>query len=662
MKKVFHLLTLLFLSFTVFAQDEYLARLSISGSVSQLGISPNEEVWVATRAGNVYYTKQFGELWHIGPFGSFDPYNSNSGNTFERINFFSQDTVMISGFIQDDGKENFVYWSNDHCKTWQKVEFGKSSWLDAAYINNNGKAWMSGSSQLIYFTADRGKTWATFNKVEATGNLRFTTIFFLKDEKTGLFGSTWNVIYKTADNCKSWEKIPTPLDQKKYQRISKEERPEIEKIRIFGNYYIVKQQGRIFITKSNLLNWVYRPDIIDFEVDEDGNLYTVDNNLSIGLYDSNLTKLWTSEQKLKNVPIAIGVKNNKLFALTSQYLYKINSNDFKCSQLFTNDTNIPEPYLKVNFEGKQYGFENRDILCFDNIKQQWFRLLSVDFSISNATLFQGKLIISDRSLNNYYNVIPNNRTIIEFKLPESLFTDKTVTEIHFENGSRGCFDASNLRRSYYKKTNSFIVDQKLSTAKYLSQSAKEIEESTVQSMIKIIDKSRFSKLTLADLNISENDVKGFKTFIDNQEQQIRRSGINRFSDDNLYSFPGENTNFNFYKSVADTLSRISEKNINNAFWEAYGNWSTTTNWRRVIFVFKDGKKLIVENSDDKPNYLYTPWLVDYEGLKFKSNSMAFGQYVYKITDGYFFSNGAGDKNYAIFKIADYLYRKDLKNK
>lgn len=87
MKKTLHILTILLLPLTVFGQSDYWARLSISGGVSELGISPSEEIWVATKAGNVYYTKQIGELWHIGPFGSLDPYNISTGKTFERVNF-----------------------------------------------------------------------------------------------------------------------------------------------------------------------------------------------------------------------------------------------------------------------------------------------------------------------------------------------------------------------------------------------------------------------------------------------------------------------------------------------------------------------------------------------------------------------------------------------
>lgn len=259
---------------------------------------------------------------------------------------------MISGFIQEGGEQNFVFWSGNKGKTWDKVIFGKSSWIDAAYINNNGKAWMSGNSQLIYYTEDKGKTWTSFNKVEPTGNLRFSTIHFAKDEQTGLFGSFWNVLYKTTDNCQKWEKLPTPLNQGKYERLSKDERPDIRKIRIFGNHYIVNQQGRVFITKSNSINWTYLPEIIDFEVSENETLFTINKDLSVSLFDSNFTKTWQSNRALEDNPSAIAVRNNNLFVLTFESIYKINRDDFVVSQLFTDETPIQEPFIKLQFKGE----------------------------------------------------------------------------------------------------------------------------------------------------------------------------------------------------------------------------------------------------------------------------------------------------------------------
>jgi hypothetical protein len=662
MKSIISLLVILLSSLPVFCQTEHYARLPINGGVSELGISPSEEIWIATKAGNIYYTKQIGDLWKLGPFGTYDLFNMGSGETFERINFFTEDTMMISGFIQENGKENFIYWSANHGKKWDKVVFGESSWLDAAYINTKGSAWTSGSSQLIYNTKDYGKSWTTFDKVEQKGNLRFSTIYFEKNEKTGLFGSFWNVLYRTKDNCTTWEKLPTPLDQNKYQKLSEEERPEILKVRILGFYYIINQEDKIYFSKSDSIVWKDLPNLIDFEVSDDGKLYTINKDLSVELFDSSFTKLWRSEKKLDDPPRAIAVKNGKLFALTLNNIYRISPDKFTVSNLFTDEIPIPEPYNKVSYNGNDFGVDGSDILKYDKNKNQWERYITAEFSISNATIFEEKLIVTDNSLKQHFIVNENNKTLEKFDLPVRLFDTRSnkITEFHFENGSQGCFHHINERRSYKLKGDKFELVKNTSKSDFLSGITKEIDEPTINNLLTIIDTSRYIKVSISDLNITKSDVEEFKVFVDNEEQKIKKSGIDRFSYyDNLYSFPGEYTDFKVYKNIADSLFSLPDEFINDAFWKEYGNWSTTSNWRRLIFVFQDGKKLVVENSDDKPNYLYTPWTVDFEGLKFKTNSIRFGQQIELLTKGKFFMATNCEKKYAIFKIADFIYRKRM---
>jgi hypothetical protein len=663
MKKILQILTIFIIPITIFGQSDYWARLSISGGVSELGVSPSEKIWVATKAGNTYYTNKIGDLWYFGSLGTKNPLSIKSNGIFERVNFFSEDILMISGFIHgENSNQDFVLRSTDGGNTWDKVKFGESSWIDAAYINESGKAWMSGSSQLIYYTENYGKTWKTFDKAGNENALRFSTLHFAKDEKTGLFGSFWNVLYRTVDNCQNWEKLPTPLSQNKYERLSKEDRPDIRKIRIFGNYYIINQQGRVFITKSNSIDWLYLPNVEDFEISENENLYTINTDLSISLYDNTFSKTWQSEKTIKNNPRAITVRNNNLFVLTFENIFKINSVDFIVSQIFTNEIPIQEPYLKLQFEDEEYGFENKDILHFDKKKKTWYRLMKIDFSIANASLFDSKIILTDQTLNNHYTFDPKEKSVNNYSLPRSLFSNLVVKELHFENGSQGCFHSNNSSRSYIKKGDKFVVNKKTKSSKYLTSAVSEINQDKIENILEIIDKSRFEKVSFIDLNITNSEIKEFKKFIDKEAERIKKSGIDHFDFDNLYSFPGENTDFNFYKSIADSLFTLSEEEINNAFWQAYGNWSTKTDWRRIIFVFQNEKKLIIENSDDKPNYLYTPWIIDFEGLKFRTNSILFGQQIDEITNGHFFRKIARDKNYAIFKIADYMYRKKLNEK
>ena len=127
-------------------------------------------------------------------------------------------------------------------------------------------------------------------------------------------------------------------------------------------------------------------------------------------------------------------------------------------------------------------------------------------------------------------------------------------------------------------------------------------------------------------------------------------------------FPGENTNFNFYKNVADRFDSIPDVVINQVFNTGYGNWSTTTVWRKITIDFKNGEVLTIENSDDKPNYLYTPWIINFNGLIIKSNSLKLGELINELTNGNLYSDVSKEKNYAIYKVADFLYKQSLMNK
>lgn len=659
MKKLLTILPSLFIALTAIGQNDYWARLSFSSRVSELGISPSEEIWVATRSGSVYYTKQIGELWHLGPFGSLDPWIRSSSKTFDRINFFDENTMMISGFIHENGKQDIVFWSGNHGTTWEKVKFGVSSWIDAAYINDNGKAWMSGSSQLIYYTEDKGKSWITFDKVGNENALRFSTIHFAQDEKTGLFGSFWNVLYRTLDNCQTWEILPTPLSQNKYERIDKEERPDIRKIRIFGSYYIINQQGRVFTSKADSIDWLRLPNVVDFDVSENENLYTINKDLSTSLFDSNFVQTWQSSQSLDQYPTAICIRNNNLFALTHDFIYKINQNNFISSLLFTDETPIREPYLKLSFEDEEYGFENLDVLHFDKNKKAWHRILTLDFEIAHALDYNGVIILTNRTFNNYYALDLNELSVSEYILPKNLFTHLKVKEIHFESGSQGCFHSNHSKLFYIRKGDYFVIDKKSNSSEYLSNASNNIDVNKIEQIVKLVDQSRFSKVTLIDLNITKNDIFKFKQFIDSEEQRIKKSGRNHMDYDNLFSFPRGKIDFDFYRSMADSLDFLSEEDVNNVFWQSSGNRSTTTNWLRVTFVFTNNQKLTIQNNDDRPNYLHTPWIVDYDGLKFRTNSIRFGQLIESLTNGQFFDATVKDKKYAIFKIVDYMYRKQV---
>ena len=114
--------------------------------------------------------------------------------------------------------------------------------------------------------------------------------------------------------------------------------------------------------------------------------------------------------------------------------------------------------------------------------------------------------------------------------------------------------------------------------------------------------------------------------------------------------------------MADRFDSIPDVVINQVFNTGYGNWSTTTVWRKMTITFNNGEVLTIENSDDKPNYLYTPWIINFNGLIIKSNSLKLSKLINELTNGDLYSDVSKEKNYAIYKVADFLYKLSLNKK
>lgn len=655
---LFYTLITLFLAFSGFAQEEYLANLNIHGRYESMTINNNEEVWIATATGNTYYTKGWGELWHMGPLGDPDPMAYSGNNNFDRINFLSDDILLVSGWI-GKGLKDIVYRSVDGGKNWKTLKFGESSWIDAFYTDSKGNVWMSGSSQLIYYSSDYGKTWKEYDKVEKEGNLRFNTIHFSKDNSVGLFGSFWNVIYETKDNCQTWTKLPTPLVQKKYERLSNESRPDIRKIRVMDNFYVVDQQGRIFYTQRDSIDWVPMKDVTDFEITESGNLFLLKKGSEIELVNDQLDTLWTRKIKYGSPTNFIAVKNEALYIKTYEELIKLNEKGEWRTPLLTDDYDIPQPYETLDYHDERYGYDGRLILQYDTRKKKWFRLKEVDFIIGGMIVLDDQIILTNVGLDSHFSFLPEDKTLIEYNFPARVLDlqKNKVESFTVEDGSQGCFHFVTNTRTYKRKGDVFKVDK--NDNEHFKKMPSEISTARIDTLLSTLDQSRDDSVSLVDFQISEKDIQNYKEFIREKVKEIRKKGYDRFDYDSPYFFPGENADFDFYIVMADSLDQIPVEIIRKAISHPSGIWSTTMNWRRVTFLFEDGRELVVNNGELRPNYLYLPWKVDFNGYQFKTTSYAFASQLNELTVGELIQKDYQDKSYLIFQIINYLYLQEF---
>jgi len=668
MKSTGAIFIFLFLSCSNFAQKDYRALLNIRGGTSEFCISRDSTFWIATKTGDTYYSDGFDKPWHYGNFISSES-EPVSGMTFERASFFNRDTGYISGFIQKDGKQDFIYWTKDGGKNWEEVKFGESSWIDANYIDFNGNAWMSGSSQLVYYSHDFGRTWTAFDKIEPTTNMRISSIYF-RDTIRGIVGDFWNRIYITNDNCKTWQKITSPLDQKKYKNIYKGARPEIQKAERFGKYLMVNQQGHIFYTKEDTIEWKELKNVIDFEYDNKfKRVYVVTSDLKVGILDAAFKPIWYSAEKLFSAPICLRVLNGSLYAWNRYQLYKINQKKLDLIPVYTSDNPIEKPALTAKATYKVWGVSGNEIFQSEDFGKTWYRLSFLPFYLGNfKPINDYEAIISDGEFSRFDLLTVTNDSVktspYQIVHPLDHFWESPIKEFYIEQGSQGCFHFQSERIAYET-----IHDTTFVTKYSEKVNGKELEKKKFKNvlnlqeitlLLKSLNNKPDHSLQLNQVIFSPATKEKYIKEIEKISKVYSNSDSPEFKiGSRSYSLPYQNVDFNFYKTQYDSVERINDTVIRTILSQREGGWSTTSNWIKIAFTNKAGNEMVISNSDLSPNAWYQPWVITVDGLSIPVNSLDITRFIEKGTPEGFIATESDMNVQAVFQIIDYLYREKL---
>lgn len=642
------LIFLLLISLTCYGQNEYMNVLDVY--TNEIGVTPSGKIWITESSGQTHHTDRFDQPWNLGPFDTIN----DGGGVFERVTCFLEDVLMISGLINEyPSNDGIVYRSEDGGKTFKKVFYGGNDWLDAVYANENGKAWMSGSSRYIFYTEDTGKTWSRFPGVISNEDFRVNSIYFLADGKTGLFASHSGYIARTKDNCATWELLPSPLSQSKLHNPDKQ-RPDINKLRAFGNNYIVQQLDQIFISKAETIAWIPMPNIKNFEVTADNRVYLVGKDGIVELMDDQQNIIWTSKERIHGYPKALFVRDNILYAYAFYSMYSISTSHFEHNIMLAAGSIIETPTLQLNHKKEKLGFEGNMVLKYNDEIGKWYRYTELPFEIKSVGIINDTIIITTNLSFEHYSFNTVDRSLKPFILPRSLYADRDIKKITFEKGSSGCFNHSVIFREYDHKNGSFRKGlERFGKSNAFDNMKKNIDEGIVRDIIKEIEEQNDS-ISFEDLEITQKDISDFKKFITKKEKDDNLEALSDYSDP--YHFPDTKIDFNFYKNSADSLRDISPEILNNVFNAGSNIMSTQVSWNKLIIEFNDGFTISIANDDYLPNYLNTPWIVNYNGILFKSPSIKLGKLIEKLSNGCLFEKTQLDRKYAIFKIVDHLYR------
>lgn len=664
MKTLKFLLILLLTYSHSFGQKDYRALLRIRGASEEFCISRDSTIWIATKTGDTYYTENLIYPWYEGSFKSNET-TLVSGLTFERASFFNRDTGYISGFIQKNGKQDFIYWTKDGGKKWEEVIFGKSSWIDANYLDYNGLAWMSGSSQYIYFTNDYGKTWQTKEKIEPNTNMRIRTIYF-QDSINGIVGDFWNRLYLTKDNCKTWVKISTPLDQKKYNRLYSNERPTIIKAQIFNNHIIVNQQGNIFYTTTDTINWKILELASDFEYDKNKNiLFVVNKDLSVNRYDNDLKFIWKSQKHLISNPISIKTLNGSLYTWHRNEFYKIGSENWYYTPIYTTQYPIESPEVTFKTTDKKWGTSGRDILQSDDQGVNWYRIALLDFYIGNLMpKTDTSAIITDYTLSKTYLFSTNSRSLIPYVLknPFSDFLRSGIKEIEIQHGYGDNPPCSNTI-IFKQKSDSIFEFSSYKIAKgndsKHNRFKNSISLSEVTRILNLINDYPYKNLRFSDFNISQKDKGDFSNLIEKRFKEFAEG--NRNSSENSFKFglPYVNVDFNYFKSLKDSIQNLSDSTVNMIFASRSNSWSSLPTWTYLKFKNIKSEELIIYNSDYETNAWNLPWIISYNNFRTLAPILDISTFIYSHSPNDLSLKNEYKNTQAIFQMVNYMYNRTI---
>ncbi|MBO9199322.1 MULTISPECIES: WD40/YVTN/BNR-like repeat-containing protein [Niastella] len=656
------LIACLFQSGVSFAQTTDKALLHFESAGLSMGVSKQEQVMVGTKVGEVAITDSVKGFWRTANVNPVSE-SSLSGVSIENVCYFNADTAFVSGFIKNKDKYNIIYHTIDGGKHWKPIDFGMDGWVDDAACLDNGEAWLSVSGKGIAYTKDHGFTWNSLSFPYPRE--RFAKIYF-NNKHEGIIGSLWNVLAYTPDNCNSWTTLPTPLNQKKYNKTAPQRRPEFDRVAIFKDYLLVSQEDLVFYSRKDSVNWVFMPGYTDFYTDAENNaLYFKTSKGGFIKSDDHLQPI----SSFKNIgnPCAASCKNGSLFILNLMNILQINTKgEVIESPLYTNNLAEIEPTLFHYSASGNLGSIGNKIYRQKEYKGQWNYAFTLPFTCDSGHLSMtdtGTILFSRKDDSLFYYSLADAKVEKRAKA-EVLknFCAKEIQTIVFSKGSQGCFHYVSDKMEYVLEGGSFVLSQKSNPQKgqtvYLKDNADEIDQEAVQSFVKKIPAIYHDLITINDLKFTQNEydackrnILTFKTFLESNQGKKK---VDREEKEGTFTFYVNNLDFNKLIALVDSVKTIDQAVLYNYFMFS-GLWSTTSLWARVLLVNADNEVLEIKSTFYKPAAFYFPWVISVNGTTSATMSIEINKFLYSVFPGFL---DAGKRVDIIQDLVKELYRQE----
>lgn len=592
-----------------------------------------------------------------------DPVSSEEiawGTTVNAPCFFNKDTGFISGAIPAKSeKYDIIYRTTDGGKKWQAVKFWPDSYVINAAYNDKGEAWLSIARSDIAYTNDYGLTWEKFK----TPNLKewFSGIFFNTNSQ-GLIGSRQNVLYYTPNNCHTWKKLPTPLDQKKYNKTNRWSDPAFNRVAIFKDYLLVVQEDLVFYSKRDSINWIWLPDYKD--------LYTDANNSAL-FFQTNNDNYVRADDNFKPVHIFdvdgddAKCKNGSLFIVGYREIVQLTPGDDTVRTLFNKANGIKEPEYIGHSEGGTIGYKDNKIFIQKEYNAPWNLLFTLpmqleqkpelDLTNNDCLLYQR----GDDSLF-YFDLSGGLQKQTSKEAMLASFVKSNINQVFFSLSSFHAFE-NEWETIQYKNLGAEFGDTILTRSKETEVERKWLPEN--KNCIDAKDVSDFvSQLpalynsthmaSLEDLGITENDYKQCKKDIQKFRESFSKGNKKSKRSEDGFDFNRNNLDFDRLLSLVDSIQQMDNKRIYKLLIHLRHSAGSRFVTRSIRFVNNNNEVLhIYSTYSGFPRAFYFPWYIEVNGCEVKSVDASIIRFIEKGYPGFLKSSpGKMELLYTLVKM------------
>lgn len=623
------------------AQEDYRERINLNLTNQELAISPKGIIALGTNTA-IYVTDAPEKGWRGIPMSV-----NRSGSSIEDL-CWSSENVLIASV---GGK--LYAWETADDGTFKPLTMSNAPRAHNLRSDGHGHVWAWGLSTKVFYSSDSGRSWNEIAHIQELEDLdhNINDLYFDNNGKRGLIGSNYNELYLTRDNGKTLQRIPTPLDQKAYQQDEKaEKRTRINKVRILGDYYIVEQDYKAFITSTKDIRW--RP---TNGSDTASDIDVMSNRFIVIRPDAGTVRLLDKTLNLVNefkVPeekrdIAYG---DDMYIIDKTALHKCGINGNQRYELFRTDQEIDpmhadEPSRIFTIDGQEFYFDSYDLIAKSKATGKWYRYMTFDFEPFKPFEGKGKLFFYNSFLDDemtLYQLNVKEKTVKPYEWPSKMFGRKKVVGMQVIYSVIGCFVNSGINKEYRLDGDNlvWVKDYTIGNERNnaYSELPKQFKASDIQRLVALIDESRSHEQAYTDTLITDEDRAEYVNLIDEFLED---------DDVNIFKYMDISDK---WIAAGEQITALNENWLKQAREDASSSFSTTTVTRKILFTFEDRSSMSCHNDKWRVSYLYSPWTITYGNFVYVTEDLNVSSLINQITQGKMLDQRYCSKAFAIYQM------------